>query len=178
MELTTDNWIAVYAAVLSTAIAIVSVVRLVAKWWRSKRERGKFQTDLYFLTKVDRTSREKHPIVVVLAANLGDERIALKSLEYQGISTTNGLKTNGICGWYEQPEELFGIRNRLLPRVLASGETADFPMLEIDVLTDVRDVKIWLTDFNDRRYYIADHDVDKMRHEVRKFIEANPETAG
>jgi hypothetical protein len=129
---------------------------------------------LYFLTKIDRTTKEKHPVVVVLAANLGVERIALKSLEYQGISRTNGLKTTGACGWYEQPEELFGIRNRLLPRVLASGETADFPMLEIGVLVDVQQLKVWLTDFKDRRYYLADRDIERMRHEVQRFTGQNP----
>ena len=178
MKLSTENWISIYAAVLSTIIALVAVIRQIRKWWRTRRERDKFQTDLYFLTKVDRTTREKHPIIVVLAANLGDERIALKSLEYQGISKTNGLMTSGMCGWYEQPEELFGIRNRLLPRVLASGETADFPMLEIGVLIDVQELKVWLTDFNDRRYYLADLDIENMRHELRRFLEQNPEPAG
>ena len=174
MELTTENWIALYAAVLSTAIALVAVIRQTLRWLRAKRERSKFQTDLYFLTKIDRNTRDKHPIIVVLAANLGDERIALKSLEYQGISKTNGLKTTGVCGWYEQPEELFGIRNRLLPRVLASGETADFPMLEIGVLTGTQELRVWLTDFQDRRYHLDDRDIERMRHEVQRFMEQNP----
>jgi hypothetical protein len=174
LKLSTDNWIAIYAATLSTVIALVAAVRQVTRWLSAHRERGKFQTDLYFLTKIDRRTQEEHPIVVVLAANLGNERIALKSLEYQGISKVDGLKTTGNCGWYEQPDELFGIRNRLLPRVLASGETADFPMLEIGVLINVQQLKVWLTDFKDRRYYLADRDIEKIRRAAQNYMEKNP----
>jgi hypothetical protein len=71
-------------------------------------------------------------------------------LEYQGVAE-NGLETTGCMGWYEQPEELFGIRNRLLPIVPESGQTADLPMVEIGVITRIKNLKIWLTDFGNHR---------------------------
>ncbi len=168
-KVTFNEWLAVYAALLSTTIALVASVRFVAKRIRARKERAKFQTDLYFLRKVDRSTKEVHPIVVVLLANLGTERIALKSLDYQGV-TENGLQTTGCMGWYEQPEELFGIRNRLLPIVLESGKTADLPMVQIGVITRIKDLKIWLTDFDGRRYYLAEADLAKVRRDVDKFL--------
>ena len=170
------DWIALYGAMLSSLIAIIASWRFVAQKLRARRERLKFQTDLYFLRKIDRSSQKVHPIVVVLLANLGTERIALKSIEYEGIAET-GLQTKGGFGWYEQPEERYGIRNRLLPRVLESGQTADLPMVHIGVISQVRDLKIWLTDFNDHRYYIDDNDIARVRRDVEKYLETSKETA-
>ncbi|MFZ3091420.1 MAG: hypothetical protein WA240_12460 [Nitrospirota bacterium] len=168
-NITVNDWIAIYGALLSTIIAVVASFRFIARRIRARRERAKFQTDMYFLQKIDRNTKEVHPIVVVLLANLGSERIALKSLDYQGIAE-NGLETTGCMGWYEQPEELFGIRNRLLPLVLESGKTADLPMVEIGVLTRIKNLKIWLTDFDGRRHYLAENDIANVRNDVEKFL--------
>lgn len=177
-KITLTDWIAVYGAVLSTIIAIIAAVRFVIKKAVARNERRKFQTDLYFLRKVDRNIKEVHPIVVILLANLGTERISLKSLEYEGVAE-NGIETTGCMGWYEQPEELFGIRKRLLPLVLEGGQTADLPMVQIGVITRVKNLKIWLTDFTDRRYYIDERDINKVRHDVEKFLlEQKPENRG
>jgi hypothetical protein len=169
-KVSTGDWIALYGAVLSSLIVFVATWRFVAQKLRTRRERRKFQTDLYFLRKVDRASQKVHPIVVVLLANLGTERVAVKSLEYDGLAE-NGLKTTGAMGWYEQPEELFGIRNRMLPRILESGQTADLPMVEIGVLTRIGNLRIWLTDFDNRRHYIAQPDIEKVRQDVQKYLE-------
>ena len=169
-KVSSSDWIAIYGAFLSTLIAIVATWRFFAGKVREKRELGKFQTDLYFLRKVDRSTKKVHPIIVVLLANLGSVRVSLKSLEYEGIAE-NGLKTKGSMGWYEQPEEIYGIRNRLLPCVLESGQTADLPMVEIGVIKRVKDLKIWLTDFNERRYYIAERDISSVRREVEKYFQ-------
>ena len=174
---TTADWIAFYGAALSSVIAVFAVARYIARKLRSRKERAKFQTDLYFLRKIDRNTKQVHPIVVVLLANLGTQRISLKSLDYEGIAENN-LKMTGGMGWYEQPEELYGIRNRLLPLVLEGGQTADLPMVEIGVLLRVRQLKIWLTDFDDRRYYIEDRDIEKVRHDVEKFVNSNQAKAG
>ena len=120
--LTNLDPIAVYGAVLSTLIVLVAVFRFLAERRRRRKERRKFRSDLYFLRKIDRNSKKVHPIVVVLLANLGSERLSFKSLKYAGVSKLGGPVT-GTMGWYEQPEELYGIRNRLLPLVLESGET-------------------------------------------------------
>lgn len=128
-NITLTDGIAIYGAVLSRIIAFIATARFVIGKAIVWKERKKFQTDLYFLRKIDRNTKETHPIVVVLLANLGTERISLKSLEYEGIAE-NGLETTGCMGWYEQPEELFGIRRRLLPVVLESGQTADLPIGE------------------------------------------------
>lgn len=168
-NITATDWIALYGALLSTLIAVAGTVMFLAKKAKERRERSKFQTDLYLLRKVDRKSKETHPIVVVFLANLGTERIALKSLEFDGVAE-NGLQTTGSMGWYEQPEEVYGIRNRLLPIVLESGKTADLPMVEIGVITRVQNLRIWLTDFDGRRYYIDQNDISKVRHDVEKFL--------
>lgn len=167
-KVTAGDWIAFYAAVLSTIIGLVAAVRYIHGRLRANKERGKFQTDLYFLKKTDRTTKQVFPIVVVLAANLGSGRISLKSLEYDGVVGTAG-KTSGMLGWYEQPEELFGIRNRLLPKVLESGQTADFPMIEIGVITRMTNLRIWFTDFDDKRHYIANEDIEKVRIDIRNL---------
>ena len=169
-KVTPSGWIAIYGAGLSTIIALVASLRFIARKIRARKERAKFQTDLYLLRKVDRSTKEVHPIVVVLLANLGRERISLKTLEYKGIAE-NGLETTGCMGWYEQPEELFGIRNRLLPIVLESGQTADLPMVEIGILTRIKNLKIWLTDFDGRRHYLSDNDINKVKRDVEKFLQ-------
>jgi hypothetical protein len=132
-----SDWIALYGAVLSTLIAITALAKYFHLNWRLNKERSKLEISLYFLRKVDRTTKEVHPIVVVLLANLSSTRFSIKSLEYEGI-TQNGQKVTGSMGWYEQPEELYGIRNRLLPVALESGQTADLPMVEIGILTRIK----------------------------------------
>ena len=168
-KISSGDWIAFYAAVLATITAVVAGIRWVVQWIRERKERNKFQTNLYFLRKIDRITKQIHPIVVVLLANLSTARISLKSLEYEGMAE-NGVKTSGSMGWYEQPEELYGIRNRLLPIVLESGQTADLPMIEIGILTRARDLKVWLTDFNERRYYISDNDIKNANYEIGLFL--------
>jgi len=168
-KITITDWIAIYGALLSTIIALVACLRLFARKIKARKERAKFQTDLYFLRKVDRSTKEVHPIVVVLIANLGAERIAVKSLEYQGVAE-NGIETTGSMGWYEQPEELYGIRKRLLPAVLESGQTADLPMVEIGLITRIKNLRIWLTDFDGRRHYLAESDIDRVKHDVERFL--------
>jgi hypothetical protein len=168
--ITPSTWIAIYGAGLSTLIALVASLRFTVRKIRAFRERAKFQTDLYFLRKVDKSTKKVYPIVVVLLANLGKERISLKSLEYKGISE-NGLETTGSMGWYEQPDEMFGIRNRILPTVLESGQTADLPMIEIGVLKRIKNLQIWLTDFDGKLYYIAENDIEKMRRNIDKFLQ-------
>lgn len=169
MSLSLTDWIGIYGAALSTAIAVVAAARFGWRHLEKRRERAKFQTDLYFLRKIDRQSKTEHPIVVVLLANLGEERISLKSLEYDGV-TENGVETRGSMGWYEQPEEAYGIRNRLLPVVLESGQTADLPMIQIGVVTRTKALRIWFTDFNDRRYYLEQRDIDKVKRDIEKSI--------
>src|SRR3990172_585609 len=140
--ITLSDWLGIYGALLSTIIALVASISFFARRRKKIQERAKFQTDLYFLRKIDRSTKEIHPIVVVLLANLGNERISLKNLECEGIAE-NSLKTTGCMGWYEQPEELFGIRKRLLPLVLERGQTADLPMIEISTInTKNKEVKI------------------------------------
>ncbi len=176
-KISASDWIAIYGAVLSSVIALVAWCRFVARKLHTRRERKKFQTDLYFLRKVDRATRKVHPIIVVLLANLGTERVSLKSLEYAGIDE-NGIETNGVMGSYEQPEERYGIRNRLLPCVLESGQTADLPMVEIGVVTRNHGLKIWLTDFDDRRYYIEERDIENVRRDAMKYLEVNKSKDG
>lgn len=168
-KITLNDWGTIYGATISTIIALVAFFKFIAQKIRVRKERAKFQTDLYFLQKVDRSTKGVHPIVVVLLANLGSERIALKSLDYQGIAE-NGQEITGCLGWYEQPEELFGIRNRLLPLVLESGKTADLPMIEIGILTNIKNLKIWLTDFDGHHYYLAENDIINVRNDVEKFL--------
>lgn len=168
-DLSPNDWIALYGAGLSTLIAVVASWRFLSRKRGEERELRKFQTDLYFLRKIDRTTGKVHPIVVVLLANLGSSRVSLKSLAYEGV-TENGLKTGGFMGWYEQPEELYGIRNRLLPCVLESGQTTDLPMVQIGVITRTRGLKIWLTDFSDRKFYIEDRDIDKVRRDIERYL--------
>ena len=79
-KITITDWIAFYGALLSTIIVLVASVKFFAHKMRVRKERAKFQTDLYLLRKVDKSTKEIHPVVVVLLANLGVERIALKSL--------------------------------------------------------------------------------------------------
>jgi hypothetical protein len=165
-----SDWIGIYGAVLSTLVAVVGGGHYLLGWHKRQRQLRKFQTDLYFLRKIDRATKKVEPIVAVLLANLGSERVSIKSLEYEGIAE-NGITTKGAMGWYEQPEEAYGIRKRLLPLVLEPGQTADLPMIYISVFTRVKDVKIWLTDFDDRQFYIEQRDIDNVRREIEKFLE-------
>ena len=171
-KVSASDWVAMYGGVLSTLIVVVATWRFIANKLNERRELRKFQTDLYFLRKIDRASQEVHPIVVVLLANLGTARISFKSLDFEGINE-GGLKTQGGMGWYEQPEELFGIRNRLLPCILESGQTGDLPMVQIGVISRIRDLKIWLTDFDNHRIYIEEKDIEKVRRDIEKYLETN-----
>jgi hypothetical protein len=54
--------------------------------------------------------------------------------------------------------------------VLESGQTADLPFVEIGVITRIKNLKIWLTAFDDRRYYMAENDIVKVRRDVEKFL--------
>ena len=159
--------IALYGAILSTLLALTGMAKFLYTLIKRQKEKNKFRTDLYYLTKIDNKSKKEHPIIVVLLANLVTERIAIKSIEYSGISK-NGLKTSGSPGWYEQPEEAYGTRKRLLPIVIESGQTKDLPMFYTGIFENIDKLKIKLIDFDDREYFIDQCDIDKITKEINK----------
>ena len=161
--------IAIYGAALSTLIVLVGGGRWLYVHATKRSERKKFRTDLYLLRKIDRTTKETHPIVVALLANLGKERIALKGLYYSGVAE-NGCETSGCMGWYEQPDEAYGIRNRLLPLILESGQTADLPMINIGVITETNNLKIWFTDFDDNNIFLEEKDILSVKRHIEKYL--------
>ncbi len=148
---------------------MVAVSRYLYLYFNKKNELKKFKTDLYLLRKVDKTTKEIHPIVVILLANLGVENIALKDLQYSG-TAENNCETSGCMGWYEQPEEAYGIRNRLLPLILKSGETADLPMISIGVITKTNNLKIWFTDFNNNKIFLEEIDIQSVKKDIINYI--------
>lgn len=165
--------IAIYGAVLSTLIVLVAGGKWLYEYAKKRNELKKFQTDLYLLRKIDRDTKQTHPIVVVLLANLGKERIALKSLHYSGVAE-NGCETKGCMGWYEQPDEAYGIRNRLLPLILESGQTADLPMISIGVITRTSQLKIWFIDFEDNKIFIEKQDIESVKRDIEKYQNEQP----
>ena len=166
--MTNIGYIAFYGATLSTVLALTGLGNFIYKHYKKKQERKKFKTDLYYLTKINSTTKEEHPVIVILMANLGSERICIKSIEYSGTSK-NGCETSGSPGWYEQPEEAYGIRNRLLPVVLESGQTKDLPMFSISVFKHTENLKIKLIGFDDETYFIEQCDIDKIYKEIERF---------
>ena len=165
--MTIADWIGVYGAALSSLIAVVAAVRWALAWRKHRLEREKVQIFARLLTKVDKSSGRRFHIGNLIVANLGENRVAFKGLEYEGFS--NGMRTTGSMGWYEQPEELFGIHNRLLPLVLESGQTADLPMVELGYLR-IDGVRIWLTDFDDHKHYLTERELNQLREEVKRRV--------
>ncbi len=166
-EMKEFNIVALYGAILSTIIVVVGFIRFCIAKIKKNKEKKKFKTDLYYLLKIDQVTKEKFPIVVILLANLGSERITIKGIEYSGY-TRKGIKTEGSPGWYEQPEEAYGIRKRLLPIVLESGETKDLPMLSPAIFENTDKLKIKLFDFDDKEYFIEQCDIEKINREIEK----------
>lgn len=160
--------IGLYGAVLSTAIIAVAVWRHFYRARKIKREKAKVQFTLYLLNKVDRNTKKTFPIVVVMLANLGTERVSFKGLHYTGISN-HGSKCTGTPGWYEEPEAAYGIMKRLLPVVLESGQTVDLPMLTTSVFKNNKDLRIWLEDFDNNKRYIPDSEVSDMQKKVTEL---------
>jgi len=74
-------------------------------------------------------------------------------------------------GWYEQPDEAYGIRKRLLPLILKSGETADLPMIYISVITKTKNLKIWFTDFNDKKIFLEGKDIQSVKRDILKYLD-------
>ncbi|MCP5008104.1 MAG: hypothetical protein GY941_29830 [Planctomycetes bacterium] len=106
--------------------------------------------------------------MVVLLANLGNERISLKSLHYSGVAE-NGCETSGCMGWYEQPDEAYGIRNRLLPLILESGQTADLPMISIGIITRNKQLRIWFIDFDDKKIFLEKKDIQSVMRDIEEY---------
>ena len=106
--------------------------------------------------------------MVILLANFGNERVALKSLHYSGVAE-NGCETSGCVGWYEQPDEAYGIRNRLLPLILESGQTADLPMIYTSVITKTKQLRIWFMDFDGNKIFLEKKDIQSVMRDIEKY---------
>jgi len=162
----TSDWIGIYGAILSTLIAIAAVFRWTISWRKRETEKKKLGTELYLLNKIDINTKKKHPVVVIMLANLGSERISIKGIEYSG--SKSGMPSKGSPGWYEEPEARYGIQKRLLPVVLESGQTKDLPILSIGIFSHNDDLKIWLNTFDDEKVFLDESDILKMKDEVLK----------
>ena len=49
-------------------------------------------------------------------------------------------------------------------------------MVEIGILTRIKNLKIWLFDFDGRRYYVAENDIEKVKRDVEKFLQERKDT--
>jgi hypothetical protein len=159
--------IAIYGASLSSLIAIVAVARHFYIKNHEKKERLKLQTTLYLLNKIHPKTQKKFPIIVVLLANLGKERISIKGIEYEG-KTKGGVKTSGTPGWYEEPEAAYGVMKRLLPVVLESGQTKDLPIIPTGVFIHIQDLKIWLNTFDNKKIYLKKEDIVDINGQIKR----------
>ncbi len=159
------DWIGLYGALLSTAIAVVATWRHFHRAQKIEREKAKVQFTLYLLNKLDRNTKKAFPIVVVMVANLGTERVSFKRMHYSGIANPGG-KCTGTPGWYEEPEAAYGIMKRLLPVVLESGQTVDLPLLSAAVFKNIDNLEIWMEDFDDKKFYISGKEVADMQRKV------------
>ena len=159
-----DIYTATTTAGLFTLLLMVIIIKFCwNKYKKNKenKEKNKLKIFLYYLSRIDKKREQKHSIIVILLANLSSERISIKDIEYSGKSK-NGAKITGSPGWFEQPDELSEIRNRILPVLLEPGQTVDLPLLKIAIFKDIKDLKIKLIDFDDKEYLIEQFEIDKI----------------
>ncbi|MGN7437673.1 MAG: hypothetical protein ACTHOO_03440 [Alcanivorax sp.] len=175
MELSTADWIGIYGAILSTMLTIVAGIKYLYLTYKKRTEKKKFSTFFYLLRKKDKRTGDIFPVVVLMIANLGTERISFKSVYFSGIAEHGGQMT-GSPGWYEEPEAAYGINNRLLPVVLESGQVADLPLLNTGIFTGNKDLKIWLTDFDDKKHYIKKEQINMAKQQITMFQKDKDQT--
>lgn len=172
MEESNIDWVAIYGAALSTLITVIAGICWIHKQYKKHLEKNKFSTMLYLLRKIDKDTKKVHPVIVLMIANLGTEKIAFKSLEYDGIAE-NECRVHGNVGWYEEPEAAYGIRNRLLPTIIESSDVKDLPILSLGIFSNTRNLRIWLTDFDDKKYFLEEQTIKEAILDVNKYLEEN-----
>jgi hypothetical protein len=152
------DYIALYAAGLSTVIAITGTARYLYNKRVLDKEKDKVHISLNKMI-TNKPNGERVDIAFILFANLGKNTIVIKEVKFK---TNDGGE--GSPGWYEEPSATYGKMKRVLPAVLKTGDVVELPLFYYKLI-DHSFTEMTLVDIENKIYHVPSQDLERIKRE-------------
>ena len=163
----TKDWITAYAAVLSTGVFAWTVGKEIVDRRKSKLERTKVFVSMH-ATHYRVPAQGQHVVVVLDVSNLGRESVIIAG------AIAEGPGSKMIAGALREPDAAYGRRDRILPKKIEPGETAELPLFGPGIFrTPI--TKLYVTDSDEKQYEVTAETVERVKHQCESFAASRAE---
>jgi hypothetical protein len=157
----TKDYVASYAAVLSTAVFLWTVGKEIIDRRRTAAERTKLQVGLH--AAACRVPGGKVEIVLVLdVSNIGRDSAIITQ------AVAEATDSKHFAGAHKEPDAAYGKRDRVLPKKVEPGETVELQLFGPGVFRTQLN-RIYVTDSEGRDYLVPAEVVARVRKQCEDF---------
>lgn len=155
--------VALYAAVLSTIIAVVGATRYYFKWRSKHKEQTKISVHADHLIVHNQKDGRRYDLLHLLVTNLGREPVIIREV------VAKGPNHSTHPGWFKEPAATYGIRDQILPKKLQPADSVELPLFYMAIFRNQID-EIAVMDSDGREFKVSDFDLQRLRREAEEIL--------
>ena len=166
MHLDAKDWLAAYAAVLSTLVFFWSIGKEVHDRRRTRKERSRLSVYMNLVKATNRPDGNVFHLLPLHVSNLGREPVIVTS------AVARGLGHEAHPGLFAEPGASYGQQERMLPKRLEAGETVELSLFTIGIFrNDVKEIVVLDTD--DREYKVSAANLRLLKQQCEPLLPLN-----
>ena len=159
------DFVAAYAAVLSTGVFIWTVGKEIHDRRRTRRERSRLHICMNLVKVTNKPDGKVFHLLPLHVSNLGREPVIVAS------AVARGPGHESHPGVFAEPGAAYGVQERVLPRKLEAGETVELALFTIGIFrTGV--VEVVVIDADDREYKVSSENLHRLREQCKPLLSA------
>lgn len=154
----TKDWVAAYAAVVSTVVFLWTVGREIYDRRRTKQERSRLHVHMSVVRVKNRPDGKIFHILPLHVSNLGREPVIVTGVVARGPG--NEIHP----GVFAEPGAAYGGQERVLPKKLEAGETIELPLFTAAIFRN-EILAIVVLDADNREYKVSTENLQRLREQ-------------
>jgi hypothetical protein len=155
--------VALYAAVLSTLIAVHGAARYYFAWRTKRKERTKIAVQADHLIVHSPRDGQRYDLLQLLVTNLGREPVMIQEVVARGPNHATHP------GWFKQPAATYRIREQILPKELQPAESVELPLFYMAIFRNQIDA-IAVVDADGKEFNVSDFDLQWLRRKAEEVL--------
>lgn len=163
LKLDSIDPVALYAAILSTVIAVVEATRYYLEWRAKYKEKTKIEVSADHLIVHNQKDDRRYDLIQLLVTNLGRESVIIQEV------VARGPKQSSHPGWFKEPAAAYGIRDQILPKQLKPAESIDLPLFYLAIFRNQID-EIVVVDSDGREFKVSEFDLQRLRRNAEEVF--------
>jgi hypothetical protein len=155
--------VALYAAILSTVIAVIGAIRYYLEWRAKYKEKSKIEVNADHLIVHNQKDGRRYDLIQLLVANLGREPVIIREV------VARGPNQSSHPGWFKEPAATYGIRDQILPKELKPAESIELPLFYLALFKNQVD-EIAVVDSYGREFKVSEFDLQRLRKKAEELL--------